>query len=488
MSPYASTDYLQGLVTELRKLPAETGWVEFKENNSSPEEIGEYLSALSNAAVLNGKANAYLVWGIRDQTHEVTGTTFKPSQSKKGNEDLENWLLRLLSPRLHFRWYEFEYQDQPVVLLEIPRASGKPTQFSGVELIRVGSYRKKLKEYPELERELWRIFDTTPFEDLFAVEQITGTEVLRLLDVQSFLDSLGLSFPSDSSRMLDRLEEERLVVHLDSGHWSIRNLGGLLFAKKLSDFARLGRKALRVVVYRGRNRFQTEREELFEAGYAKALEPALDFIAAVLPRNEEIQKSLRREVTIYPELAIRELVANALIHQDFQITGAGPIVEIFEDRMEITNPGEPLVDTQRFLDSPPRSRNESLASFMRRIGKCEERGSGIDKVVIQTELFQLPAPAFEVPTGSTRAVLFAHKRFSEMDRKERIRACYLHAGLKWLERGELTNTSLRDRFGIEERNKSIASRIIADTVKAGLIKPSDEKQGKKYAKYLPFWA
>jgi predicted HTH transcriptional regulator len=122
MSSYASADYLKGLVTELRKLPAETGWVEFKENNSNPEEIGEYLSALSNAAALNGKANAYLVWGIRDQTHEVTGTTFKPSQSKKGNEDLENWLLRVLSPRLHFRWYEFEYQDKPVVLLEIPRA------------------------------------------------------------------------------------------------------------------------------------------------------------------------------------------------------------------------------------------------------------------------------------------------------------------------------------------------------------------------------
>ncbi len=154
MSPPTDLGYLQGLVTELRKLPAETGWVEFKENNSNPDDIGEYLSALSNSAALLGKSSAYLVWGIRDQTHEVTGTSFKPSQTKKGNEDLESWLRRQLSPGLHFRWHEFEYESQPVVLLEIPRASGKPTQFAGVELIRVGSYRKKLKEFPEIEREL----------------------------------------------------------------------------------------------------------------------------------------------------------------------------------------------------------------------------------------------------------------------------------------------------------------------------------------------
>ena len=101
-------------------------------------------------------------------------------------------------------------------------------------------------------------------------------------------------------------------------------------------------------------------------------------------------------------VAVRELVANALIHQDFSITGAGPMVEIFEGRIEVTNPGEPLVATDRFLDSPPKSRNESLASLMRRFRICEERGSGIDKVVSQIELYQLPPPLFEVPPGSTR--------------------------------------------------------------------------------------
>ena len=70
MSTTPTPEYLSGLLAELRKLPTETGWAEFKENNSNPEEIGEYLSALSNTAALVGKAYAYLVWGIKDDTHE----------------------------------------------------------------------------------------------------------------------------------------------------------------------------------------------------------------------------------------------------------------------------------------------------------------------------------------------------------------------------------------------------------------------------------
>src|SRR5208337_1323307 len=94
-------------------------------------------------------------------------------------------------------------------------------------------------------------------------------------------------------------------------------------------------------------------------------------------------------------------------HQDFSVMGTGPMVEVFSNRIEITNAGEPLIKTERFLDSPPKSRNDALASLMRRFGVCEERGSGIDKVVAQVELYQLPAPLFEAPLGFTRAVLFA---------------------------------------------------------------------------------
>lgn len=191
---------------------------------------------------------------------------------------------------------------------------------------------------------------------------------------------------------------------------------------------------------------------------------------------------------MYPELAIRELVANAIIHQDFSITGTGPMIELFDTRMEITNPGVPLVATERFLDSPPRSRNEALASFMRRLNICEERGTGIDKVVFQTELYQLPAPMFEVTDHHTRSILFSYKTFAEMDKEERARACYLHCCLKYVNREPMNNPSLRERFGIEAKSMSMVSRVIKDAIDLGLIRPYDPLVGPKAIRYIPFWA
>jgi predicted HTH transcriptional regulator len=151
-------------------------------------------------------------------------------------------------------------------------------------------------------------------------------------------------------------------------------------------------------------------------------------------------------------------------------------------------PGKPLVDTDRFLDTPPKSRNETLASLMRRMRICEERGSGIDKVVYQIELYQLPAPIFEVPNENTRAILLAPRSLSDMDKEDRIRACYLHACLKYVQRDYLTNSSLRDRFGIKKRNSAKASRLIREAVDAGEIRPHDPDAAPKYMKYVPFWA
>lgn len=385
MSGTADGKYLRGLLEELRKLPAETPWVEFKGNNSNPDDIGEYLSALSNAAALEGKANGYMVWGIDDATHEVTGTTFSPPAAKKGNEDLEPWLVRLLNPRLHFRFHSFDHEGKPVVILEIPRASGKPTAFSGTEFIRVGSYRQKLKDHPQLERDLWRTFDTTPFESRLAKEHVDAGDVLALLDYPSYFQLLGRPLPETRAAILDVLADDLMVLPDGGGAWNITNLGAILFARSLGDFRPLDRKSVRVIVYEGRGRLKTRQEKEGQKGYASGFEGLISYVNGLLPRNEVIGQALRKEVPMYPELAVRELVANALVHQDFSVTGAGPMVEIFSDRMEITNPGLPLVKTDRFLDTPPRSRNEALASFMRRVGVCEERGSGIDKVVFEAE-------------------------------------------------------------------------------------------------------
>lgn len=275
---------------------------------------------------------------------------------------------------------------------------------------------------------------------------------------------------------------------MGGGYWRIFNLGALLFSRKLGDFHRLQRKALRVIVYRGTGRTHTLREQEATPGLAAGFENILGFVNGLLPENEMIGQALRKSVPLFPELAIRELVANANIHQDFSITGNGPMVEIFDDRIEITNPGKPLLDPDRLLDSPPRSRNEALASLMRRIGVCEERGSGVDKVVAQAEQFQLPAPAFEIIGDSTRSTLFAPRPLARMTRADRIRAVYQHACLRHVQREAMSNTSLRERFGIDTKNSATASRLLKEALAEGVVKLQDESAPPKLRRYVPIWA
>lgn len=481
-------DYLVSLVRELCKLPQETEWAEFKVSDAEPEQIGEYLSALANSAALAGKAFAYLVWGISDGTHAVLGTRFAPRTCKVGNEELENWLLRSLAPKIHFRFFEVAVDGLPVVVLEIERAFRQPVQFQGQEFIRVGSYKKRLKDFPEKERALWRLFDKAPFESSVAAERLPDDEVLRLLDYPAYFDLLKRSLPENREGILAALIDDALITPCMAGGWNISNLGAVLFAKRLEDFAALKRKTLRVIQYRGNSRIDTIKEQVGAKGYASGFEGLISYVNGLLPSNEVIGQALRKRVPMYPELAIRELVANALIHQDFFMTGVGPMVEIFADRIEVSNPGAPLVDTQRFVDTPPRSRNEALASMMRRIGICEERGSGWDKIVFQTEIYQLPAPLPEQTDDHTRVVLFAHRPLTRMDKADRVRAVYLHACLRYVNREHMTNTSVRERFGIESKNSAAASRLIREAVEDGRVLPYDAGAAPKMMRYIPYWA
>ena len=457
-------------------------------NNSNPNEIGEYISALSNSAVLKNESFGYLIWGVQNKTHEIVGTSFSPKAEKVGNEELENWLLRLLSPKIAINFYEFEVDGKRISLIRVGRAFSHPVRFKRQSFVRVGSYKKKLIEFPQMERALWRAFERESFEDTIAEDQVGGDQVLELLDYASYFELLERSSPSNPTGILKALQNDNLIQPEPSGHWRITGLGAILFARRLEDFRTLRRKAVRMIFYEGHNKLKTDHEHVETKGFAAGFTDTIDYITSRLPSNEVIERALRRNVPMYPILAVRELVANALIHQDFAVSGAGPMIEVFADRMEISNPGVPLIPAERFLDASPRSRNEALASLMRRMGICEERGSGIDKVVAETEIYQLPAPIFEMMEGSTRAILFAPRPVSEMTREDRIRACYFHACLQYVKREDMTNSTLRARFGIEARNSATVSRYIREAVDAEMIQPYDENAGPKYMKYVPFWA
>lgn len=478
---------LEILIKDLAALPKESEWVEFKVNNTNSQEIGEYISALSNSACYHKKDFGFLVFGIEDATHRLVGTDFRPLLEKKGNQELENWLVTQLNPRIDVNIYEFEYNSLHFAVFKIQATRNTPVSFRGEYYIRVGSYKKRLDEHPEREREIWRIENTPVFENDIALENVSEDDILKYIDYPAFFDLLKLPLPDNRKGIIDRLLQEKVIFKTTIGY-QIKNIGALLFAKDINSFDTISRKALRMIFYKGNNRINTIKEQTGARGYAVGFEGLIKYLDEQLPSNEVIDKALRKRVSLYPLLAIRELVANALIHQDFSIKGSSPMVEVFSNRIEITNPGKPLIDPLRFVDHNPESRNEILARFMRRLNICEERGSGIDKVVFECEYNQLPAPEIIVGDNYTRIILYAHKTLRQMDKQDKVRACYLHACLKYVSGEYMTNQSLRERFGIQEQNYPMASRIISDTIKAGLIKDYDtESKSRKYAKYVPYW-
>jgi ATP-dependent DNA helicase RecG len=479
---------LPRVLADLLRLDHETEWVEFKLNNSDELGIGEYISAIANSAALHNRNEGYIVWGVADADRRLVGTTFQPRSHRIGNQPLEIWLAHQLEPGVHFTIHEGEVLGVRAVVFCIPAASASPVAFKGVEYIRVGEAKALLRNHPAKARALWAAFDRTPFEKRGVGDGFDADEVLRLLDYPSYFELMNQPLPDNRAGILEHLGADGLVRQ-EPGGYVITNVAAILFARELEKLERLARKAIRVIVYRDNDRSTIVRQQTGHRGYAPGFEGLIGWVNAQLPQNEHIGQALRKTVPMYPEIAIREIVANALIHQDLTIIGAGPLVEIFPNRVEVTNPGRPLIEPLRFLDLPPRSRNEHLASLMRRMGMCEELGSGIDRVLAAIEMFQLPAPQFTAEGDSTRVTLFAPRAFADMDRADRVRACYQHAGLKYLIGERMTNATLRQRFGIREENYSQVSRVIADAVRAAFIRPDPpDATARRHAKYVPYWA
>ncbi len=479
---------LEILVKELCKFENETPWLEFKHNNYTPETIGKDISAIANAAALHERNCGYMIWGIHDKTHEILGTDFDQHSLKKGNEEIENWLRQMLSSNAEFEFHSIDLDDYKVVILIICAANSRTVMFQKVDYIRIGSYTKKLCDYPAVQAQLWDRLRLKKFEELIAKKDLEPNEVASLLDFAVYFDIKSEPQPSDLSGVIHYLLEECIVVKQDNGLFGITNMGALLFSKKLSDFPSLSRKAVRVVQYKGDNRLTMLREEVGTKGYVAGFEGLLKYIEALLPTEEVIRVALRETESAYPSLAVREAVANALIHQDFSLTGTGPVIEIFDNRIEITNPGTPLVDVKRIIDNPPKSRNEKLAALMRRLRMCEELGTGWDKIAISCELKQLPAPKIDIYQENTRVTLYSYVPFANLSSEDRLRSCYFHACIKQIEGKQITNSSLRERFGIKDSYSGSISRLIKEAVKGGLIKPFDPDTAPRYMRYIPWWA
>ena len=378
---------LKELVNNLIAIPDEKGWLEFKHNNYTPKIIGEDISALANASALADRNFAYMVWGVDDKSHDIVGTDKDLQSLRQGGEELENWLRHQLSKNADFTFHLVDMENAKgesvkVGVLIVYPAVNMPVMFEKVDYVRIGSYTKKLVDYPALQSRLWNKLHGINFETQVAQSELTITDVLEALNVSAYYNCLGKPMPLSASNIEHDLGQDELIIKEDSGRYSITNLGALLLAKRLSLFGHLSRKSVRVIQHKGTSRLQMLKDETFDEGYAVCFDKIEQYLKALLPSEEIIgDDGIRRTASKFPMLAIREAAANMCIHQDMTIKGSSLLIEIFDDRIEFTNPGSLLVELMRIIDNPPRSRNEKLAALMRRFNICEEAGTGWDKMV-----------------------------------------------------------------------------------------------------------
>jgi ATP-dependent DNA helicase RecG len=405
---------------KLKKLlqSPENEHIEYKEAKAQYDvkKLMKYCVAFANEG--GGK----LVFGVNDQ-RQIIGT-----QAFKDTGAIKSKILEKLRIRVDI--VELQDGNKRVLVFNIPaRPRGTALHFEGAYFMRSGE-----ELVPMTPDKLQRIFEEGKpvFEFQRAIQNITADKVVSLLDVQSYFDLINIPLPKTQSAILDRLNREKLVIK-DNTHYSITNLGAILFAKNLNDFEWLARKAVR---------------------------------------------------------SIRELVANALIHQDFESRGNNVMIEIYDNHIEISNPGKPIITPDRFIDEY-QSRNEKLADLMRRLHICEEKGSGIDKALIEIEADKLPA--LDIRVGETRTIVSmqARKSFDDMNKSERIQACYQHCCLKYVMGEMMTNQSFRERLGISESKASreAVSRTITTTLEKKMIRlNAPENSSRRYAKYIPYWS
>ena len=449
--------------------------LEFKEAKTQ----FDYRTLCKYCVSIANEGGGYMLLGIADKPpRPVVG-----SAAAKNPVGMAEKLFQTLGFRVDVE--EVHHPDGRVVVFHVPsRPRGTAYHLDGTYLMRSGA-----ELVPMSEDQLRRIFaEGEPgWLEKQSRSGLDAQQLVELLDTQTFFELLGLPYPTRRQGVLERLAQERLV-NLEGGRYAIRRLGALLLARRLQDFPDLLRKAPRVVVYSGISKIDTRLDQSETRGYAVGFQWLVHFVMSQLPQNEVIQDALRKEVKLAPEIAVRELIANALIHQDFGIPGVSVMIEVYSDRLEISSPGDPLVPVERFIDGY-QPRNERLADLMRRMSICEEKSSGIDKVVQAIEDYQLPAPDFRIGFRRTVAVLFAPRDFEDMDRKDRVRACYQHCCLRYVTNHTMTNQSLRERFKLPESKSAIISQIISVAIEAGTVK-ADETVGasRKFARYIPTWA
>lgn len=411
---------LLNTLDRLLSLPREQCTVEFKSNLANEVEIGQYLSALANVAALDGHDRAWLVWGVADGSHVVTGTRFDPLGTKVGgNQALVMWLQQMTQPRADFQFHEVEHLQGRVVVLEIHPARSAPIAFQHVRYIRVDTHKTRLGEHPDKEARLWARLGVKEDWSGVVVPEATMDDLdpeALVAARQRFSEFLLRSEP-DAGR--------HEAIRADAAGWSDETL---LNKAHLTKQGRITRAALLLL---GRD----ESAHFLSPADAKISWIPRDAVNATLTSQHfgppfllatEKAFSRVRNLTLdhlpdgtlfptpvprYDNWVMREALHNAVAHQDYALGGKINLVE-HPDRLVLTNLGQFIPESVEWMlehQSPPEHyRNQWLIDGMIRLRMIDQAGSGIRRMFTtqRQRLFPLPDYLFDTtPQGLPRVEL-----------------------------------------------------------------------------------
>ena len=315
-------------------------------------------------------------------------------------------------------------------------------------------------------------------------------EVRHLLDIEGFYALLDKQQPAQLAMAMNDLLAMNMLARAGDERYTINRMGVLLLAKSISNCApELASKRMRVLRFKGIGDTQSFGfDQDFDRGYATGFDDLVQMVVSQMD-NEHFVKGPRRHYEEFvPEVAVRELIANALIHQDFQITGHQLWVRIYTNRIIVGNPGAPLVNINRMIDRHE-TRNEILVDAMRALHICERASTGIDKAVAAMEKVRGAPIAYKTgdQDDATEATILATRSYDELSPELQELACYQHCSLRSLNCKTMTNVSFRERFGLDADKREDVSRLFKKLGDRKLIQRSIPGHSNKHASYVPQW-
>jgi ATP-dependent DNA helicase RecG len=391
------------LIDRLRALPTETEWFELKRNRYEPQQLGEYLSALANAACLAGQPRGYLVFGIDDATHEVVGTDFDPYATKaKGNQDLLPWLAAGLRPNTGFEPHVVAHPGGRVVLFEVGPANGEPVGFYGTPYIRVGASKTELGKHPEKARALW-----TRGSDWSA--QVSAAASLADLDPDAIAkarEQFVVKHPGQAATAAVWDDTTFLNKARVLKRGAVTNTALLLLGRPES--AALLSPAIAKISWILKDASNRELDyEHFGPPFLLVGDRLLKRIRNLIVRALPSGTLFPQEIAQYDPWVIREALHNAIAHQDYRRHGRIVVVE-FPDRVLVTNVGDFLpgdVETVIRQDAPQALyRNPFLADAMVELNLIDTQGGGIKRMFETQRRRGFPLPDYDLSKAGQVAV------------------------------------------------------------------------------------